>query len=118
LDRVQSQEEIRERIGAFSDRDLILSVSLTGIKPLGLVVNPTDLVQELSSGFFALKINDSSQAAVSTEDLAQFPENLVIGQFVRRMNALIQEATSSEERKIRESAFQVGIALLQGKRVL
>ncbi len=118
LDQVQSVEEIRERINSIGDPDLVLSVSLTGLKPLHLVVDATELAQELASGFFALKVNDISHPMLSAEDMEAFPENLVIGQFIRRMSVLIGEAASPEQRRIREGALQVGVALLQGRKVL
>jgi len=118
LDTIRSVEEIRERICGRRDPDLILSVALSGLRPLGLVVDPAELSRELSEGFFALRVDDRSHPSLSADDLSAFPEKLVIGQFVRRMSGLISEAATPEERRVREAALQVGVALLQGKRVL
>lgn len=118
LDQFGSLEEVRVRIRSAADADLALSVSFTGLRPLHLVVDAVELSQEMAADFFALKIKDNSHPALSPEDTEAFPEELVIGQFVKRMKALIAEAESPEQQRLRESALQIGVALLQGKKVL
>ncbi|MBI3979574.1 MAG: DNA repair exonuclease [Chloroflexi bacterium] len=118
LDGLQTVEEVRERIRGLSDPDLVLSVVLTGLRSLGLVLDPTDLSRDLSGAFFALKVEDRSHPTLSPEELAAFPEKLVIGQFIRRMATLIEQSNDPRDRRVREAALQIGVALLQGRKVL
>ncbi|MBI2953885.1 MAG: DNA repair exonuclease [Chloroflexi bacterium] len=118
LDGMRSVEEIRERIKRLGDENLVLSVTLSGLRSLDLVVDAAELARELSEYFFHVKVQDRSQALVSPEDITGFSEKLVIGQFVRRMMALIDQAATPEDRRIRENALQIGVALLQGRDVL
>ncbi len=119
LDGVQSVEEVVQRISSLRDGDLILSVTLSGLRTLDLLVEPAKLSLELSDRFFALRIDDRSHPQVSSEVMQSFPDNTVTGQFVRRMNVLIDEvADDPEQRRMRESALQIGVALLQGRKVL
>ena len=118
LDHEQSQEDVRERLLGMRDRDLVLSVALTGIRPLDLVVDAGTLCQELEASFFSFKVVDNSHPSLSSEDFERFPDNLVIGRFVRRMNEVIEGATTPEDKRIRERALQLGVALLQGRKVL
>ena len=118
LDSARGAEEIRERLRGLRDPDLVLRVVLTGLRPLDLVVDPTELSRDLSDTFFSVRIADQSHPMLRPEDLEAFAENLVIGQFIRRMGALVGQSQTEEERRVRETALQVGVALLQGKKVL
>ena len=118
LDGIAGIEEICERVRALRDPDVVLSLVLNGLRSLDLIVDPNALTLELSDSFFAVKVTDRSHPMLLPEELNGFPEGLVIGQFVRRMRSRIAETDDDEERRVRESALQLGVALLQGKKVL
>lgn len=118
LGAVGGEEEVRQQALALADPDLILSLVLGGLRPLDLVIDPGRLSAELEDSFFALRVKDESQAMLSPEAVEAFPENLVLGQFARRMLARIEAASDEEERRAAETALQLGVALLQGRRVL
>jgi hypothetical protein len=51
-------------------------------------------------------------------DTNEYSESFVIGQFVRMMANRIEQATDERGRHIAEQSLQLGVALLQGHRVL
>ncbi len=118
LDDVDGAEAIGEQIRGRRDPDLALAVRLSGLRRLDLVYDVSELEQELSPLFFALRVEDASHPRLRPEDVEALSEKPVIGQFARRMQALIVEATDPAEIRVRESALQVGLALLQGKKVI
>lgn len=118
LDEVDSAGAIIEQIRGRGDPDLALVVRLFGLRRLDLLLDVSELEQELSPLFFAVRVEDASHPRLRPEDIEALSEKLVIGQFARRMQALIAEATDPAEKRVRERALQLGLALLQGKKVL
>ncbi len=118
LDGIDGAEAIGEPIRSRRDPDLALTVRLSGLRRLDLVYDVCELEQELSPLFFALRVEDVSHPHLRPEDVEALSDKLVIGQFARRMQALIAEAADPNEKRVRECALQLGLALLQGKKVL
>jgi exonuclease SbcD len=114
----RSVVEITEAIQARADPNLMLKVTLSGLGELGAVLDTEKLEQRLASDFYHIECSDQSHpqlAAISPDD---FPEELVVGKFVRLMQARIEDAADDTQRRQAEQALQVGVALLQGRRVL
>ena len=51
-------------------------------------------------------------------DSRNYPEELILGQFVRVMQDKISKASSDEEKSILKDALQIGIAELEGKNII
>ncbi|MDA8219745.1 MAG: DNA repair exonuclease [Dehalococcoidales bacterium] len=118
LDGVASAEEVRAEIRRRADPELVLAVALGGLRRLDVIVDADELMEELGADFFALRVVDDSRAMLSPEEVEALSPRTVAGQFARRMSALIAEAATPAEQRRRESALQIGLALLQGRRVL
>ncbi|TAK28661.1 MAG: DNA repair exonuclease [Chloroflexota bacterium] len=118
LDEVAGTGDIQTRVRVLRDPDLVLGLTLNGLRPLDLIVDAEALTTELSGAFFAVKVTDRSHPLLLSEELDGFSEDTVLGQFVRRMRARITETDDEDERRVVESALQFGVALLQGKKVL
>ena len=114
----KSAPQIVEEIRARADPNLMLRVTFSGLVELGVVLDTERLAQELASDFYYIECSDQSHpqhASISTED---FPEELVVGKFVRLMQARIEDTADDAECRRTEQALQLGVALLEGKEVL
>jgi len=104
------ERAIRERAGP----DVALTVTLTGLVPLADRVDTDALREDLASECFRLEIRDESHLWAAELDVSPFPENTVLGRFVRRMRDQIT-ARDGDERAVAEEALAYGVALLEGK---
>ncbi|MFC1640505.1 exonuclease SbcCD subunit D [Patescibacteria group bacterium] len=110
--------ELIKKIQEDANHNLVRKATLRG------VINPTSLVDtraltaEVKDSFFALKIVDRSSIKLDDESLMQFPDELVIGQYVRILKTQIDDEENPGRKKILEKALQLGVALLSGKEVL
>ncbi|MDO8671839.1 MAG: DNA repair exonuclease [Dehalococcoidia bacterium] len=118
LDGMEALEQVKSMILAGRDPESILTVTLTGMRDIGLTFDANDLVEELTDAFFHIRIVEKSHVKLSDMSASAFHEQTVLGQFVRLMQARIAEASSPEEMTQGEEALQLGVALLQGKGVL
>jgi len=107
-------EAAAQLIRAEADPDLALTVVLAGLSSLADRVSAERLREELAGEFFRLEIRDESHLRPDVIDPAQFPENTVLGRFVRMMREEIA-GREGDARAIAEDALHWGVALLQGK---
>jgi exonuclease SbcD len=114
----KSVTQIMEEIQARSDPNLMLKVTLSGLMDLGLVLDTEKLEQELAPHFYYIGCSDQSHPQLASISPDDFPEELVVGKFVRLMQEQIEDAADDTQRRRAEQALQVGVALLQGRRVL
>jgi len=104
------ERTIRER----ANPDLALLITITGLAGLTDRVDVDRLHVDLGPEFFRLQIRDESHLRPEGIDPSQFPENTVLGRFVRQMHEQIA-GRRGEERDIAEEALAYGAALLEGK---
>lgn len=106
--------ELEEKILKDATSNLVREVVLKGIRKLDLVSPFSNIEGRLKENFFNLKIINKSLFKLEDIEAENYPENLVIGQFVRKMKEKI-EAASDGERPTLEKALELGIHLLEGK---
>ena len=109
------QEDIIKKIQCDADGQCAMEVILSGVKRPDLTLDVSVLEEELSEHFFQILVKDKTTVSLDDIDEASIPEQLVYGQFVRRMKQQLQEAETEEQRKVVETALQIGIAHLAGK---
>ncbi|MCC6456915.1 MAG: DNA repair exonuclease [Caldilineaceae bacterium] len=114
LDEAQLLSQLRGQTGA----DLLLSIQLRGMRAMQEYIDLAALQESLEASCYALHISDESTLTADAIALDDFPENQVIGEFIRIMLAQIKQSPDPDQRRIDEQALQVGVALLQGKAVL
>jgi hypothetical protein len=114
----KSLTQIVEQIQARTDPNLMLKVTLSGLMDLGAVLDNEKLEQELAPFFYHVECFDQFHPQLASISPNDFPEELVVGKFVRLMQSRIEDAADDTQRRRAEQALQVGIALLQGRRVL
>jgi exonuclease SbcD len=110
-------EAVAELVRAHADPDLALTVVLAGLLSLADRVSAERLREELAGEFFRLEVRDESHLRPDGIDPAQFPENTVLGRFIRLMYEEIARR-AGEGQAVAEDALHWGVALLQGKELL
>lgn len=113
-----SSAEIVEAIVQRADPHLMLRVTLTGLKELGAFLDVDALEGELGSAFYYVACVDESHPQLEAIGASDYPEETVIGKFVRLMQERIEEATNVDDIRRAEQALQIGVALLQDKEVI
>lgn len=110
--------QIVEEIATRADPNLMLKVTLGGLAELGEVLDTEELEQELAAHFYHIECVSQFHPQLATISQDDYPEELVIGKFVRLMNAQVEGAPDDVQRWRAERALQLGVALLQGREVL
>lgn len=113
-----SAEQIIARIKQKAAPDVMLTVTLTGLKRLEELIDLEAIHEALSSDFYYLQVKDESVTALEHISAADYPETHVIGQYIHLLQREIEVAKSEEDRRVAEQAMQLGVLLLQGKEVL
>jgi hypothetical protein len=114
----KSVVEITEAIQARADPNLILKVILYGLGELGAGLDTEILEQGLAHYFYHIECSDQSHPQLATISPDDFPEELVVGRFVRLMQERIEDSADVTQRRRAEQALQIGVALLRGRKVL
>ncbi len=107
-------EGVVREIRARADPDAALLITLAGLARLGDRVNVERIREELASEFFRLEIRDESHLRTEAIEPSQYPENTVIGRFVRQLYEQIA-SRDGDARAIAEDALAYGVMLLEGK---
>ena len=114
----KSSSQVAEELRAHSDPNVMLKATFRGLADLGTVLDTDVLEQDMASCFYHIECSDESQPQLQSISSDDFPEELVIGKYIRLMQAQIDNAADDGQRRRAEQALQVGVALLQGRRVL
>jgi exonuclease SbcD len=89
-----SQPALVETLAARADPDLVLDVSLFGVRPDALDLSTDEVEGELGERFLKLRIRDRSVAPLTEGALP--PADTVLGAFIRDMEARIAEAEAAD----------------------
>jgi len=99
-------------LGKYPDPELtILKVRLAGTAKSEDVAHLKEIITEKLTGMFDLTFDTST--VMEDIDLSKYPEDSVIGQFVRIMNDKIREA-GVDDRHHLDEALRLGIGLMTG----
>jgi len=96
----------------------MLKVTLGGLAELGVVLDTEKLEQELAPHFYHIECASQFHPQLATISPDDYPEELVIGKFVRLMQSRMEGAADDTHRGRAEQALQLGVALLKGREVL
>jgi DNA repair exonuclease SbcCD nuclease subunit len=118
LSRIVDIPAIEQSVLRGASETCIRTVTLRGVVSPDTFYDLTELRDSLAPHFFALKILDKTTVSLDDETLQKFPEELVIGRFVRMLKAEIDAEADEAKKKRLEKALQIGIALLLGREVL
>ena len=112
------ESDIAARIKAEAGSRRMLTVRLTGMKSAASLLDLEALHQATADHFYCLQLNDDATLGLMGIHSNEYPESFVIGQYVRLMAERVEQAADDRQRRIAEQALQLGVALLQGQKVL
>jgi DNA repair exonuclease SbcCD nuclease subunit len=113
-----TEHDVVQAIRAQADANCMMSIRLCGVKSAARLLDLESIYEAVSGQFYWLIIDDRAMLSVSQLDPNEYPEDFVIGQYARLLAAHIEQATNERERRVAEQALQLGIALLNGHKVL
>ncbi len=111
MDEIADPLELRRRIEAMADENLMLDVKLRGLASPHLLFDSLELQDDLAHFFFHLHIEDASSVSVDEVDKLHLPVTTLSGKFLDLARARIAEGPP-EEKKLVEEALKVGLAYL------
>lgn len=114
----ENVENVVYEIEKLADQNCLLLVNIFGFAESAVFVDPERIAEELADKFFSIKVKNTMALKLPEITALEFPEELVVGQFVRIMQKKLEGAQTPEERKMMEDVLQIGIAELEGKNVL
>lgn len=118
LGQIENEEMLKKRILENHDKNLVKIVELKGLASPHVFIDPVKLEQELAEEFFRIKIINNSHTRLELIDEKDYPEELVIGRFVRLMKQKIDESKDEVEKRRLEQALNIGLMELSGKNVI
>lgn len=113
VDETTTPAELLTQISHGADSYMVRTVKVSGIVQPGQRLELEKISDQAARHFYHLNIVDDTHVALTPEALNQFPEELVIGQYVRILQEKIAAAPDAAQRKLHEEALQLGVALLQ-----
>ncbi len=118
LSAFSSIDSLYKEIEAKADPNLILFVNITGMADQNLIVSEEALENEFKDKFFSIRVKNSSVLRMDDINEHNYPEDMVIGQFVRIMQKKIEDAEDEQKKEILKNALKAGVAELEGKNVI
>ncbi len=112
-----SEQALRGYLEQRADPDVVLDLTIAGLREPDLPWPVAAVVREYADRFFRLHLRDRSSPRLDEDALERFESSTVLGQFVRRMRERLQTCLP-EERESLEEALQLGVAALQGREVI
>ena len=109
---VKSIEDITRVVAARADPNLILKITLEGLSGVDYTLDPHEVEDELGGQFFCLRVQDRSSPKLEDVPFGDFPEETVVGKYIKTMKAKIAQA-EGEDKAVCEEALKLGYALLQ-----
>lgn len=111
----ESADSLQKKISENKDSDTVLKVNLVGFNSNNVLIDTELMESALLDEFFHIQITNKSHVAI--ENLPEYSDKLIQGQFVKIMSKKISES-SEEEKKLYETALQIGLAELEGKEII
>ncbi len=115
VDSEMTYEKLQQKILEGADQFLSRKVVLRGVIAPTQFIDREALKSDVRDAFFSLDIEDQTAVELTPESLNAFPDELVIGQFVRILQSEIEIEKDAAKKKRLEKALQYGIALISGK---
>ncbi len=110
---IVSAPQLVERLRELADPDAVLQVSIEGIAPDTLEIDPDEIERELAGSFLHVRVRDRS--ATELADGPGLPEDTVAGKFALDLNSRIAAAEAVGDDAAAEQARQI---LRLGRRLL
>jgi len=119
--RIKTQPDLIGTLLKKGDKNLVLEVRLTGVRPDELDLDPTEVEEQLNGSFLRARVRDGSVPALSAGSLPS--ADTIAGAFIRDVEARIAEleadpaGTASGEAAELRDVLRLGRLLLAGHEV-
>lgn len=114
----ENMENVYYELDKVSGPNIILSAIISGFSEASALIDSAKIEEDFYDKFFSISVKDNT--VLKNEEISNqnYPEELVIGQFVRIMRQKIDDEKDLVNKKILEEVLRTGIAELEGKNVL
>ncbi len=110
-------EETLERARSQADPEAVLELTLSGLVSPEVKPDLEEIKRALKEHFFYVRLRDDSSIVLSPEELSKYPENTVIGRFIRMVRDEMSGADTGRREEL-EQVLQLGCAMLSGREVM
>lgn len=114
----ENMDNVIHELGKLADPQCMLVATIFGFAESSAFIDPEQIERALEDKFFSVVVKNKAMMKMPEITAMNYPEELVIGQFVRIMQKKIEATQQPDERRVLEDALQMGIAELEGKNVL
>ena len=114
----ENMDNIYHEIEKSAGPHVILRANIFGFSDAAGLIDAEKMEEDFQDKFFSISVKDGTALKIGEITGQNYPEELVIGQFVRIMRVKIDSEMDAEKRRILEEALQIGVAELEGKNVL
>ncbi len=103
------QSSIIKNIAHEENKNMILNVSIIGRRKLEDKIDLEAIEEFYREKFFLLKIQDNTVLKFTKDDLSKYPEELVIGRFIKEVQKDIKKTNDPIQKSILEEVLQEGV---------
>lgn len=107
-------EKTLEMARSKADPEAVLELTISGLISPEIKPDLEEIKRALKDHFFYIRLRDDSSMALSPEELSKYPENTVIGRFIRIAQDEMSGADPGRREEL-EQALQLGCAMLSGR---
>ena len=118
LGDIEEEETLHDKVLQDAHENLIRVIHLVGLSVPHILVDEEQLEAAYADNFFSLKIKNESHLRLDVSREKVYPPEFVSGQFFKILEERLATAKNDEEKKIIEEALQLGLAELEGKRII
>ncbi|MCA9383712.1 DNA repair exonuclease [Candidatus Dojkabacteria bacterium] len=112
LNKYSSQAKLVDDIEKYKDDNSILLLNIKGIKELEQRIDTDRLSEQINNLFYYVRVKDNTELGLSQEELDKYPEELVIGKYIRILQK--KKAENPQLEKEIDTALQLGVKYLKG----
>ncbi len=114
----ENLDSIYREIDKFSGENKILLLNIFGLVNPDIFIDEKKIEEDFLDKFFSIKVKNNTSLKVSDIEKKEYPEEMVLGQFIKLMQDKISKESDDRKKKILEEALQLGVAELEGKQVI
>ncbi|MBD3362944.1 hypothetical protein GF362_04450 [Candidatus Dojkabacteria bacterium] len=103
------EKKIMQELSEEADEDTIALVKIIGKKKIDWQIDADDLEYLLKDKYFYLKVEDETQLEVEDKELSKYPEEMVIGRYIRDVRSAIQKEDNTAKKELLKDILQEGV---------
>lgn len=108
---------IRQRLQGHLNETLLF-VDVRGVRSEQLRIQHAEIEEEFARDLAFVSVNDATRLALDEETLKRFPKESLAHHFIADIERRMRETGTQEDRRVLEETLQVGLAELEGKRIV